>query len=317
MGNAGSDHLEGSNDGADILDGGTGDDWIEGHGGNDQLLGGAGSDRLEGGSGDDVLQGGLGSDYLVDGGQHDVLYGHNLAGTSDDAATDYLYGDAGSAESFVDAGGDQLFGGDGNDLLFGEGGDDFINAGGGTDDRIDYGTGEGGTPSGFVAPPPTAAPALQPAAAPSRFGPTLATGTPEAGRWGQLGGSASGNGIVGIITPDANPSVAVDSAGEHLVAWTDSRNGNEEIYVSRFQTDAWIELGGSIQPPASATRWHRPVTLSCSFIVAINPSWRESKEPSHRETFCWQLMTPAAGTGYHLAILSRRVESVSRVTFWK
>ena len=48
----------------DILNGGGGDDILEGGAGNDVLNGGADKDNLEGGSGNDILNGGAGKDNL-------------------------------------------------------------------------------------------------------------------------------------------------------------------------------------------------------------------------------------------------------------
>ncbi|MCA9185162.1 MAG: hypothetical protein KDA99_06065, partial [Planctomycetales bacterium] len=244
-GGPGNDHLEGSDDGADLLIGGAGDDWIEGFGGNDALQGDSGDDRLEGGAGDDFLQGGAGSDFLVGGAQHDTLFGHTQSGTGDDNAVDYLYGDHGSTDVLISSGQDQLFGGGGNDFLFGESGDDLIDAGGGNDDRVDFGLGEGPDPTTFVSPAPTSKPAVVPSIDPARFAATLSAGPAEGGRWSQLGSSASHEGIAGRITADAAPSLAIDSIGRHWIAWSDSRSGNPEIYVSRYESDAWGELGGS------------------------------------------------------------------------
>ena len=81
----GNDVLVGSNDtaddilggdGNDILGGLAGDDELSGGNGNDELLGGDGEDTLTGGtSGDDELNGGAGSDTLVGGLGLDTLDG--------------------------------------------------------------------------------------------------------------------------------------------------------------------------------------------------------------------------------------------------
>jgi Ca2+-binding RTX toxin-like protein len=92
-GGAGDDFLFGDRDnsagselfaGDDILNGGGGNDWIEGNKGNDTLNGGDGNDVLLGDEGDDILNGGAGDDFLsgdvgadtLDGGAGiDMLYG--------------------------------------------------------------------------------------------------------------------------------------------------------------------------------------------------------------------------------------------------
>ncbi len=245
LGGTGADRLEGSPDGADDIDGGDGDDWLQGHGGNDLLRGGDGSDRVEGGDGDDTIEGGLGADILVGGSDHDLLYGHTIVGINDDGAIDYLYGDAANSSITVGAGRDQLFGGGGNDLLYGEGDDDFIDPGTGSDDRIDYGTGEATDPTAFVPPMPTPAPAILPALPALRTAATLKSGPAEAGRWAQLGNSASGQGISGRVAVDAKPTLTIDPVGRQIVAWSDNRNGDSQIFVSRYENDQWNELGGS------------------------------------------------------------------------
>ena len=98
IGGAGNDTIY-SGYGADLADGGCGDDLIVGYGvladdnpirsaqardsdgadtlsgglGNDTLLGGGGTDVLRGGAGDDVLVGGTGADVLTGGGGADIF----------------------------------------------------------------------------------------------------------------------------------------------------------------------------------------------------------------------------------------------------
>ena len=82
--------------------------------------GGAGNDRLDGGGGDDVLNGGTGNDMLRGGAQDDTLNG--------DDGNDMLFGNAGN---------DVLEGGNGNDTLNGNAGADTVNGGDGDDLIID------------------------------------------------------------------------------------------------------------------------------------------------------------------------------------
>jgi Ca2+-binding RTX toxin-like protein len=141
-------------EGNDILDGGTG---------NDFLVGGAGIDQLNGGTGDDVLVGGAGIDQL-DGGDgidtadlSDIEIGvianlaggtfsysnelgvaitevirniENLIGTQ---FNDNLIGNQGATRLEGGAGNDTLSGGDGNDTLLGGAGDDLLSGGNGID----------------------------------------------------------------------------------------------------------------------------------------------------------------------------------------
>jgi len=61
--------------GADSLNGGTEDDRIYGYGGDDTLNGGEGNDLLRGGEGDDILVGDAGNDILIGGSGNDILIG--------------------------------------------------------------------------------------------------------------------------------------------------------------------------------------------------------------------------------------------------
>ncbi len=161
-GGAGDDLIIGSDDGADLVSGDAGRDDIFGHGGNDTLAGGPDADIIDGGAGDDLIAGEGGADLIIGGAHHDVIYGHAAAGTDDDGAVDYLYGDFGTDGNEPGSGGDQLFGGAGNDLMFGEGGDDFVDPGEGLGNFIAFGAGESAVPGDFVSPAPTPAPALEP-----------------------------------------------------------------------------------------------------------------------------------------------------------
>ena len=96
--------------GADFLDGGFGDDIINGGAGNDTLDGSVGDDGLSGYTGDDVLLGGPGFDTLVGHDGADVLRGE-----LDD---DTLVGGGGT--SVEGDGVDELIGGFGSDFFDGE-----------------------------------------------------------------------------------------------------------------------------------------------------------------------------------------------------
>lgn len=74
----------GNEDGVDnaTLDGGSGDDLIQGLDGNDTLNGNDGNDTLEGGAGDDTLNGGTSNDILVGGAGADALDGSSGTDTA-------------------------------------------------------------------------------------------------------------------------------------------------------------------------------------------------------------------------------------------
>lgn len=83
---------------ANIITGGSGNDYLFGMGGNDQLFGGIGNDFLDGGEGADNLQGGNGNDVMIGG-----------------------------------VGADTLSGGNGDDILNGQEGNDILDGGTGSD----------------------------------------------------------------------------------------------------------------------------------------------------------------------------------------
>ena len=111
------DHLIGTADASDYLDGGAGNDTIEGLGGYDELTGGAGNDSVSsvGGTGgtpfypQSSLYGDQGNDTLISGDATDVLEG----GTGDDL----LIGGGGDDNLNGDFGADTLDGGTGDDTL--------------------------------------------------------------------------------------------------------------------------------------------------------------------------------------------------------
>lgn len=137
-GGAGDDLLEGSED-VDVLYGGIGDDTINGNGGNDWLHGGQGDDTIDGGAGEDLVVGGQNNDYLIGSGDTDHIYGNEgddiLEGGD---GQDFLYGGKGndilkpgnnfSDYAYGEEGDDVLYGGVGNhpNLIGGVGNDTYI-----------------------------------------------------------------------------------------------------------------------------------------------------------------------------------------------
>ena len=152
-GGDGADLLRARPDGAARLEGGAGDDVLEGGPLDDDLFGGAGADRLaggddhddlDGGEGDDVLDGGAGPDGLVAGYGNDVAAGGPGNDHVDDGyGNDVVHGDAGADE----LAGEIADGGDGGDklegaLLAGGAGDDHLLPDGRTaTERLDCGPG--------------------------------------------------------------------------------------------------------------------------------------------------------------------------------
>ncbi|MFD3213815.1 immunoglobulin-like domain-containing protein, partial [Pseudomonas sp. LR_7] len=119
-----------SNDGADTLIGGNGNDIVFGQGGNDYIDGGKGNDILLGGTGNDTLLGGEGNDILFGGAGNDTLIGGKgndiLTGGSGADSFVWKAGDLGNdvVKDFKLAEGDRL---DLRDLLQGEKGSTIDN----------------------------------------------------------------------------------------------------------------------------------------------------------------------------------------------
>ena len=90
--------------GDDSLNGGAGNDIIRGGDDKDTILGGTGDDKLYGDSGKDSLSGGKGNDSLWGGSGNDTLIGG--------IGNDSLWGNSG-ADTFV------YYTGDGHDVIFG------------------------------------------------------------------------------------------------------------------------------------------------------------------------------------------------------
>jgi Ca2+-binding RTX toxin-like protein len=132
--NTGNDEVF-AGDTDDVIDGGPGDDSLNGEGGNDHLIGGDGNDALDGGVGDDVLEGQAGDDFLTGGDGNDQLRG--------DAGDDQMFGLDGDDLLEGGDGADQLFGGMGHDVLEGGAGDDRLTGGMGADRFVFDAIGDG------------------------------------------------------------------------------------------------------------------------------------------------------------------------------
>jgi Ca2+-binding RTX toxin-like protein len=165
IGSSGDDILTGRDGIDDTLDGGSGNDILNGLSGDDVLVGGSGNDLLNGGAGADMLQGGSGND-LVDYSTSSVAVQVGLDGSSGlggdatgdilsgiealrgSAFNDQLTGSAGTDTLEGGSGNDTLIGLVGNDILRGDAGDDVLQGGIGADildggagtDTVDYAT---------------------------------------------------------------------------------------------------------------------------------------------------------------------------------
>lgn len=130
-GGPGNDYLLGSYNGNDTINGGEGNDGIQGRGGNDTLDGGGGSDQVLGQEGNDTVNGGGGDD------NQQAAYGSLLSGGDGD---DTMNGGPGNDELYGANNNDTINGDAGNDRLYGEEGSDSLN-GGEDDDTLEGGNG--------------------------------------------------------------------------------------------------------------------------------------------------------------------------------
>jgi Ca2+-binding RTX toxin-like protein len=160
----GGDDVVNGGTGPDYVDGGSGDDVVNGNAGDDQLYGGDGNDVLDGGAGEDELFSDPGADDMYGGPDYDYVayYYVPYVGSAppsvnvslDDVANDGMTDQDGSGGASVGvaaagAPGDnvhsdveEIDGSDGNDTLsgdaasnviYGDDGDDTITGGGGSD----------------------------------------------------------------------------------------------------------------------------------------------------------------------------------------
>ena len=143
-GSSGEDYVDMSS-GDDTFLGNGGDDEGYGYGGNDTMDGGAGNDGLYGGSGNDSIEGGAGNDY-IEGDDYDYYYNFFAVTEVGAMGEDMLFGGAGRDDIYgyggadlIDGGvgNDDLNGGMGNDTIFGGEGNDDIRSGSSFNDMID------------------------------------------------------------------------------------------------------------------------------------------------------------------------------------
>lgn len=110
-----------------------GDDLILGSEGADELEGGSGQDCLIGFGGDDVIEGNQGLDHIDGGPGHDDLYGEGK-GLVLDGEPDMIFGGPGYDDIDGAPGNDELYGGDDGDVMLGGNGEDVMVGGGGGDE---------------------------------------------------------------------------------------------------------------------------------------------------------------------------------------
>ena len=211
---------------ADSIQGGAGDDLIYGDGGNDTINAGSGNDTIVGGSGSAAIYAGTGSDQIFDGGTGTIY-----ANSGGAATVDTIYG----------SGQDTIYAGQANDIIYNQGGTNTINGGGPGTQVYNVAAGTVPLPTpGTIPTPPNWPPPLAAGAA------TLPTGADAQGRWSALAGSATGGGLSNSPAQAVESSVVAGPSGQY-VAWSDSRNGQYEIYVAEHTSSGWQQLAGSAQ----------------------------------------------------------------------
>jgi Ca2+-binding RTX toxin-like protein len=219
-------------DGGDSMDGGAGNDYLDGgEGGDDSLIGGVGDDELWGGEG--------GSDSLVGGDGNDALYGGE--GLDMFEAGGGYQGD----------GNNSLDGGNGNDYLYGgEGGDDTL-IGGAGDDIMDGG---GMTMTAAQPPEPESPedPPIDPIAVFAADGDdSMDGGAGNDSMFGGEGGSDTMLGGLGNDTMDGGISAAAGSMDTEIVEVLDGDDemdggaGNDSMYGGEGGYDSMIGGDGN------------------------------------------------------------------------
>jgi Ca2+-binding RTX toxin-like protein len=280
FGNAGNDTLQGGPD-DDIIEGGPGDDTIASDGGSDLLLGGAGHDILYGhnasGSDDDLsvdyLYGDFGTNGNEAGSGRDQLFGQG--------GNDLLYGEG--EDDLIQAssgvGVTEASGGLSNLVDFGSGEgpnpEDFVAPAPTPAPPLSPTTGIAMAPASLptgvdyrgrwteFASSATGAGlsgnaglSIEPGIAAGVGGQYVVWADNRNGNfeiylaqhgsagWTQLGHSAQDGGISSTAGQSRRPSVALDAAGQPMVAWTEFTGTASDIRVARFDPTANGGLGG-------------------------------------------------------------------------
>lgn len=141
-GGAGDESLNGTTDpdeilagdGNDTVTGDAGNDSISGGDGQDSLLGGAGTDTIHGDAGDDTIDGGTDGDTITGGdGNDSVSGGHGDDTLGGGTGEDTILGGDGNDTVSGSTGNDSIRGGEGDDTLSGGADNDTIHGDAGTD----------------------------------------------------------------------------------------------------------------------------------------------------------------------------------------
>ncbi len=96
--------------------------------------------------------------------------------------------------------------------------------------------------------------------------------------WIELAGSAGDGGISKNAGNSINPSLAIASDGNPIVAWEEYSGGNPEIYLRHWNGSSWAELGGSatgggISNTGHLGNWSRKPSLAIDHGGAPVVAW--------------------------------------------
>ena len=97
-------------------------------------------------------------------------------------------------------------------------------------------------------------------------------------RWtGQGWTEPLGGFLAGAARAPSGPSLALDAAGQPVVAWSEPVSGVEQAVVHRWSGSSWVEMGGSISPGAG--QWARSPSLALGpgdvpYLAVIEPGTR-------------------------------------------
>lgn len=173
------------------------------------------------------------------------------------------------------------------------------------------------TPTATATGGPTATPTITATPTPTSTRTPTATPTPTntpdpSSRWEPVGsGSASGGGISANNGDSLTPAIAIGPGGAVYVAWSDTSGGDEEIYLRRWDGNAWVELGGS----ASGGGISNNGSASLAPSLAIGPDgrpWVAWHDGANREIYVrrwngttWEEVGAGSATGGGISKTSR------------
>ncbi len=124
--------------------------------------------------------------------------------------------------------------------------------------------------------------------------------------WVDIGGSAADGGISATAGSSLHPSLALDSSDRPVVAWRETTDGNDEVYLKRWDGANWVALGGSATGGGISANSGNSRTPSLRLDGAQNPSvaWWDTTSGSGKVYFKrwdganWiELAGSASGTG--------------------